>query len=278
MFIDIIPDGWHDQEQNSFKGILETFKGFADAYGLEIDKVGKTQRIVGKAGQDGRLSLDIYAVASLDKITKARSEWLLGDIIETSLILRYPYRYGSGIDVALNKLRLACTNGQTTKVRSNGSIIRHTSSNVNQKIENTMAMILEKHQQQEEDIKVLTETSISQKAAVGLLVDHFGDVNRPANDQPKIVGEMLDRWDAGNFIGSDLTGETAWGLYNLVTEYYNHRYGRSAESNAVVERLIDSTSAVNRSQSKFLESISGFAYAQRERTGAVHIPVSVGLR
>lgn len=277
MFIDVVPNGWHDSEEGSFEGILQTFKDFCDMAGINMTHVGKTQRIVGKAGEDGRFQLSLYAVAQLSSDNKYQLS--VGDEVKSQVILRYPYNYGKGIEAALNSVRLVCTNGMTRKVKVAGNIIRHNSSAMG-KVSRILTEIQSLFEKERRDAEVLAGTPVSTKVALAKIVEHFGDKTKPANDQPKIVNELLDRWDSGNYIGSELdtSNGTAWGLLNLVTEYYNHRYGRSQESQIVAERLIDSTSAVNRNQIAFLESISGFAYAQRQRNGAVHVPVGVALR
>lgn len=277
MFIDIVPDGWHDSEEGSFHSIIETFKEFCDAAGIEMSHIGKTQRIVGKAGQDGRLQLGLYAVAQLSSNNKY--ELSVGDEVKSQVILRYPYSYGKGIEAALNSVRLVCTNGMTRKVRVAGNIIRHNSSAM-AKVEKTLAEMQKIFLKEKQDAEVMAGTQVSNKVVVAKLIEQFGDATKLPTDQPKIVNELLDRWDSGNYIGSELdtSNRTAWGLVNLVTEYYNHRYGRSQSNDIVAERLIDSTSAVNRQQIAFLESISGFAYAQQSRNGAVHVPVAVGIR
>lgn len=277
MFIDVVPSGWHDSDEGSFEGILRTFKDFCDLAGIQMSHVGKTQRIVGKEGEDGRLQLSLYAVAQLSSNNKYQLS--VGDEVTSQVILRYPYNYGKGIEAALNSVRLVCTNGMTRKVKVAGNVIRHNASAMG-KVNRTLSQIQALFEKERQDAEVLAGTPISNKIAAAKIIEQFGDKNKPANDQPKIVNELLDRWDSGNYIGSELdtSNGTAWGLLNLVTEYYNHRYGRSQESQIVAERLIDSTSAVNRNQVAFLESISGFAYAQRQRNGAVHVPVSVGIR
>jgi hypothetical protein len=58
---------------------------------------------------------------------------------------------------------------------------------------------------------------------------------------------------------------TCWGLLNVATEYLNHNYGKQKNATKLVDRVIDPTSAVNVKQAEFLNSISAFAYAERNR-------------
>jgi hypothetical protein len=77
-------------------------------------------------------------------------------------------------------------------------------------------------------------------------------------DESRVVQTCLEMFSNGSFIGGNLQSfyNTAWGLLNTVTEYYNHHLV-SKNANTQINSLWLGNKA--QSQLNFLQSISGFA-------------------
>lgn len=274
-FLDVVPDGWHDAEENSFAGVIKVFKDFADNAGIELQTVGKCQRIMNE-GNGSRLDLTLYATAA---INGAEGFELPGnDAVTGKLILRYPYKYGEGIKVSQMAIRRICTNGMNMPIRVGGKIIQHNSAFTMTKVTEALEGAKDCWGRYKQEAELLTETVMPKEVAIAKIIEQFGDVTRPATDQPKVVQQLLDKWNSGNFKGGEMLSafNTAWGLLNVVTEYMNHEYGRSRTTDLVVDRLLDSKSVVNRTQEQFMASISSFAHAERTRQyGASSVAQSV---
>jgi hypothetical protein len=263
MFMDIVSEGWHDDSM-SFSGIVNHMKEFCDDADITLESVGKTQRVVDEKGEP-RLDLTLYAVAAING--SQQFELPGNDAVTGKLILRYPYQYGKGIDVTQMAIRRICTNGMNMPIRVGRKIISHSTNFSLNRITEALEGAKNCWGRYQQEAELLSETVMPKEVAVAKIIEQFGDANRPATDQPKLVQQLLDKWNSGNFKGGNMLSayNTAWGLLNVATEYFNHEYGRLRDSDTVVDRLIDSTSVVNQNQAKFMASISSFAYAERER-------------
>lgn len=77
----------------------------------------------------------------------------------------------------------------------------------------------------------LSKRKMSQAEAVSYLIKLMGDETKAVEEQPhadtmKIIAE---KFVTGNYIGHDLSGDSAWGLVNCVTEYVDHNRGRGQD-------------------------------------------------
>lgn len=77
----------------------------------------------------------------------------------------------------------------------------------------------------------LAKRKMSQAEAVSYLIKLMGDEAKPVEEQPhadtmKIIAE---KFVTGNYIGHELSGDSAWGLVNCVTEYVDHTRGRGQD-------------------------------------------------
>jgi hypothetical protein len=81
----------------------------------------------------------------------------------------------------------------------------------------------------------LAETQMTIEEATMHLINAFGDPLKKVEEQPKVVQTCLNLF-RGQAKGSELLSayNTAWGLLNSVTEYYNHH-----------ARVVDSQSHLN---------------------------------
>ena len=79
---------------------------------------------------------------------------------------------------------------------------------------------------------VLAKRKISQAEAVTYLIKLMGDETKPIEEQTKNVDTMkiiAEKFVTQNYIGHELSGDSAWGLINVCTEYYDHVRGRGQD-------------------------------------------------
>lgn len=77
----------------------------------------------------------------------------------------------------------------------------------------------------------LAKRKMSQAEAVSYLIKLMGDESKAVEEQPhadtmKIIAE---KFITGNYIGHELSGDSAWGLVNCTTEYVDHNRGRGQD-------------------------------------------------
>jgi hypothetical protein len=260
MFMDVVSKDWNAP---AFGETVDLFREFASANQIDLEKIGTIQTIEDDKYGEEQLKLTLFAAGTLG----SNSTMALpgSDRVDGKVILRMPYNYGYGLSVGLMAERLVCTNGMTAKVSDN-LIISHKNLDVN-KVRQTMQKAQAKWEKTQADFQLLAETEMPMSVAVTQLVKQFGDPLKTLADQNKVVQSLIEQFESGHYMGGEMLSayNTCWGLLNVATEYLNHNYGKQKNATKLVDRVIDPTSAVNVKQSEFLASISGFAYAERNR-------------
>lgn len=192
------------------KDLLEVFHRFCGDAGLSIDHLGALDggRVI-FAGADLPISFDVRNV---------------GDIVRGRLLLFNFHKVGFGLQVKIQAERLICTNGMTLPVTMGNRVINHVSAFNANKVEKILESALKNVNQFEATAEKLASTSMSVEQATLLLINEFGNPKLPVDQQPAVVDTCL-RLFSGGGLGSDLLSayNTAWGLLNSVTEFFNHR-------------------------------------------------------
>lgn len=77
----------------------------------------------------------------------------------------------------------------------------------------------------------LAKRRMSQAEAVSYLIRLMGDESKPVEEQPHVdtMKVIADKFATGNYIGHELSGDSAWGLVNCVTEFVDHTRGRGQD-------------------------------------------------
>ena len=80
-------------------------------------------------------------------------------------------------------------------------------------------------------IKALNKRVVKDTEAVKYLIKVLGnpDVALEEQSNAPTIAQVLGRFTQQNYIGHELSGHTAWGLVNCVTEHVDHVRGRSAD-------------------------------------------------
>ena len=207
------------------RDLLQVFHSFTDVVSLKIDHLGSLDngRVI-FAGANLNIELDIAKV---------------GDIVRGRILLFNFHKVGFGLQVRLQFERLICTNGMTQPVKVGSRSITHIGRFNPGKVEKILQSALNNAKQFEQNSELLANTTMSHEQATMLLINEFGNPQLPVDQQPTIVDTCL-RLFAGNARGSDMLSayNTAWGLLNSVTEYFNHhsqiRGGSSTHLNSLL--------------------------------------------
>jgi hypothetical protein len=253
-FMGVVPKGWYDANQ-SFASILDTFNTFCSESGLSLERVGKIEKYT--QGEDRQLVLKLFAIANLNEQFQLAGD----DIVTGKLLLVAPYLYGQGYQVKLMSIRHVCTNGLNMPVKIGSKVINHIGMTTGkiQRVLEASKMGFVQHKKQAE---LLSETPLTKEEAMMMLIAQFGFPKKSIDEQPRVVRTCLKMFERGSFIGGDLLSSfnTAWGLLQTVTEYYNHRLV-SVNPNKQIDSLW--LGRKSQHQLSFLESISGFATEAR---------------
>lgn len=236
LLLDTVGDRWTPHQNAE---IIGTFNEFCDRADIQIEHIGSLR--------EGRV---VFAVARTDQ-----SFDLGGDEVYGKILLTGFHEQGKGHRVDLMTLRKICGNGLTVPVRTNGKIISHVGEWDHQRVlgvlESAKTNFREFHQQSEQ----LAHTAITIEEATMHLIQAFGEAGKPVEEQPKVVQTCL-RLFQGQAKGSDLLSayNTAWGLLNAVTEFYNH-HSRTSAAQTHLNSLWMGSKAQN--QQRFMQQLVG---------------------
>ncbi len=251
-FMGCVSQDWYS-ELHSFESILGTFNAFCQESGIKLERVGKLQSTTNQE----QLKLTLFAVASLGD--GDQFELSGNDLVTGKILLTAPYIYGQGYKVGVMSIRKVCSNGLVLPVKIAQKSLAHTYLS-----SETMIEVLEAAKsgwgQFITQSQTLAKTAMAKEQALVLLVNQFGNAGQSLESQPKVVQTCLSLFEESTAKGGDLLSayNTAWGLLNCVTEYYNH-HAVSKNANTQLSSLWLGGKA--KQQVSFLESISGFAHA-----------------
>lgn len=206
MLLDVGGKQWRPFQN---RDIVSAFHNFCEKAGLQMNHLGSLE--------DGRT---IFASANLPSEINVRQ---VGDIVRARVILINYHKVGFGLSIRLQMERLVCLNGMAQPVRIGNRVVTHVGNFDSTKI----VQILEGCQQNfadfGRDAEKLAAKSMSMEEAHLILIKEFGDPSKGLHEQPAIVQTCLRLFDGGGR-GSDMLSSynTAWGLLNSITEFYNH--------------------------------------------------------
>jgi len=189
---------------------VEAFNRFCDQADLPMTHLG--------ALEEGRM---LYAAAQLpEMIAPAQS---LNDLTQGYLLLEDSHANGHGLRVSIYANRLVCLNGMKIPVRVGTQIIAHLGEFNSDRVERILAAARTTLIQEKQQMTELADVSISKAEAAMQLIKAFGDPQLPVDEQPRMVKTALRLFDGGGKGSTELSAyNTAYGLLQSVTEYFNH--------------------------------------------------------
>lgn len=207
------------------KELVQAFHQFCTTANLTVDHLGSLD--------NGRI---IFAGAELPREINVGN---VGDIVRGRILLFNFHKVGYGLSVRVQMERLVCTNGLTEPVRVGQKTINHVSAFDSIKVERILQSAFDNFSEFGTNAEKLANTQLKADQAALLLIKEFGNSKLPVDQQPAIVSNCLDLF-FGGAKGSDYLSayNTAWGLLNSVTEYFNHhsqiRGGTSTHLNSLL--------------------------------------------
>lgn len=202
--------------------VLEFFDEYIHAGEMYIDTAGSLQ--------EGRY---IFVQAKITEPFELGS----GDIIQSRVLLMNPHQYGKGMIAKICNTRTVCWNTVQLALSERGkqvmiSHIKQFNKARRDEAKRSLGIARERVAAFNLDAKKLVKLRLDDQASLELLVKVFdGKVALPLEQQGRTINRLMELYK-GAGIGSKLmtAKDTGWGLLNAVTQYYDHEYGRTAES------------------------------------------------
>ena len=179
----------------------------------------------------------------------------VGDITKAKLMLLDSHLNGEGLQIMLYLDRLICTNGMTTKLSQKVGVIQHNGKIDTSVIRPVINEAIRMIQFKRHSADLLVQKQMAVDEATVQLIAAFGDPSKEVYDQPEVVKSSL-RLFQGQAMGSDLqtSFNTAWGLLQAVTQYYNWESKAQSEANRFSSLLIGEQ---GKKQNKFERQLVG---------------------
>lgn len=174
----------------------------------------------------------VWALAKMDESFTLPGE----DKVEGYVFLANPHQYAKGIPIKFTSIRVVCWNTYTRAIAGGGGVkLWHTkeiTKEVLDEAKRRLGIAREQLDAFAQDAYNLTRFELTQRDAIKLLVPVFGgDEDKPLIDQPRRTKRVISLWE-GEGAGSTLQSAqgTAWGLFNGVTQYVDHEWGRTTNN------------------------------------------------
>ncbi|OLP19834.1 hypothetical protein BST81_03410 [Leptolyngbya sp. 'hensonii'] len=205
LLLDTVGGRWQPFQNSQ---ILETFRQFCDDTGLELEHLGELR--------GGRT---IFATAKLNEQFSLTRD----DVTDGRILLTNYHECGAGLRVDLMTNARICTNGMTLPVRVGSRNINHVGSYDRQRILDVLEAAKNNFHTFQQQTERLANTPVSEAEFTLLLIQEFGDPNKPIAEQPRPVQLCLKLFRGQGQGANELSRyQTAYGALSAVTEYYNH--------------------------------------------------------
>lgn len=195
--------------------VLEFFRDLTIEHGWQLDTAGVLFS-----------GCKYWALARTGQETRVMGQDLLQDFVLLASscdgTLRTVAKRTSVRVVCNNTLSMATSNSEPEMRVSHASKFNADIAKANLGLTTSWAEFADK-------VELLAKRKVSNKEAVQFVLQLFGDVTKPVDQQPAIqtIAKVLQLFD-GNGRGSDLTSAkgTAWGLVNACSEYVDWHKGK----------------------------------------------------
>ena len=130
--------------------------------------------------------------------------------------------------------RVVCNNTIQMALGEGGSQVkvRHNSQFKEDAVKAELGLFKDSFSAFAETAQALGKAKLSSAQAVQFLIALMGDPTKPVEEQTANVENMkvvAAKFATQNYLGADMSGETAWGLVNCVTEWVDHNRGRGQD-------------------------------------------------
>lgn len=199
--------------------VVEFFRSLAEDHGFELETAGVL--FGGKKYWALARTPEGFSVGKKDAV---RGHLMLATACDGSMSTIAKY-------VAT---RVVCNNTLQVAMGEGSPVVktRHNSEFKADDIKAELGLFKDSWEQFKATTLVLAKRKISQAEAVTYLIKLMGDETKPIEEQTKNVDTMkiiAEKFVTQNYIGHELSGDSAWGLINVCTEYYDHVRGRGQD-------------------------------------------------
>lgn len=129
--------------------------------------------------------------------------------------------------------RVVCNNTIQIALGEGGSQIkvRHNAEFKAESVKEELGLMRESFNAFKETARALGKAKVSSAQAVEYLVRLMGDPSKGIEEQPNIenMKKIVMKFETQNYIGHELSGDSAWGLVNCVTEWHDWDRGRGQD-------------------------------------------------
>ncbi len=261
---------------------VETFYDFCEQNGLTIDTIGSI-----KQGQSFFMSAKIGEIAPLVDV---------GDTTNYHLVLFESHMNGVARSMSLHGERLWCSNGCTMPVKLFQQKDAHVGKFDADILGNSLARARAAVLQEQDVMNGMTKQNMTFEEAYSLLMSTFCPPNRTKNP-PDCITLILDLF-MGKGYGSDSVAafNTAYGLLQAVTEFFNHHAHARGEVDSQLQSIITPGGRRYKDMAKFRRNLETvitqrvdgalpggsdairFGSGMPGSSGVINVPVGVGIR
>lgn len=203
--------------------VLEFFREYVEAGEMRLETAGSLN--------GGRY---IWALAKMDENF---SVLVPDDKVEGYVLLMNPHVYGKSAVVKFTGIRVVCQNTLTAAIKGKDHLkLWHTrafTADVQDEAKRRLGIARSQLKAYEADSQLLASIEVSDEIALREIATLMGgDPDRPDPEhQNRRTNRVFDLFN-GQGMGSSLESArgTAWGVFNAVTQYIDHEYGRSREN------------------------------------------------
>lgn len=212
--------------------IVKVFNSFCEQAHLQLTHLGFLQD-----------TWSLFAAAPLPELMAPAQE--KNDLTKGYLLLEDSHQNRRGLKVSLFANRLICTNGQKIPIRLGQTILSHVGQFNQAKVERILNAARNAATERTQLMTDLASVNIEYAEAMAHLIKSFGTPGIPLEEQPRVVRTALrlfngDLDNKQNFLS---TYNTAWGLLQSVTEYYNHHAIEKGSASSQFTSLLNGSRA-----------------------------------
>jgi phage/plasmid-like protein (TIGR03299 family) len=225
--------------------VLEFFAEYLNAGAMYIDTAG--------ALNGGR---QIWVQAKMDGGFTLPGD----DVVQGRILLMNPHQYGKGMIAKFVAERVVCWNTLTMALGESGKSVKiwHTAefNKARQdEVKRDLGIANERLDAFKADAKKLVSMKLEVQDAINILAPVLdGKKDEPLEQQGKTMTRVVELWQgAGKGAALKSANGTAWGLLNGVTQYYDHEYGRTADSRLTMAWLGDGEVRKRKSMAALLQ-------------------------
>ena len=217
--LDIVGKGYVPHQNDE---VLEFFAEYIAAGNMYIDTAGSLQ--------GGNI---IFVQAKLGK------DFDLGgvDKLQSRVLLMNPHQYGKGMIAKLIDQRVVCWNTLQIALSEGGKSvhiphIKKFDKARRDEAKRNLGIAQERIDALHHDVELLSKLKLGTDGALPLLIKVFdGKDKQPLEQQGRTINRLMELYQGAGIGAKMVTAQgTGWGLLNAVTQYYDHEYGRTAES------------------------------------------------